>query len=77
MRLGKGTDMQAVDARRVRAVSRADVPAGLSAVARGLRSLAKRAGPKSSGPRAYRREGFPEIELYQIMAGRRDRFDGL
>ena len=26
------------------------------------------------GPRAYRREGFPEHELYQLMSGRRDRF---
>lgn len=34
------------------------------------------AGP-GGGPRGYPREGFPEIELHEIMAGRRDRFDGL
>jgi fructose 1,6-bisphosphatase len=27
------------------------------------------------GPRGYHRQGFPEIELHQIMAGRKDRFD--
>ncbi len=32
---------------------------------------------RSHGPRGYRREGFPEIELYQIIAGRKDRFNGL
>ncbi len=29
------------------------------------------------GPRAHRREGYPEHELYQIIAGRQDRFRGL
>jgi hypothetical protein len=29
------------------------------------------------GPRQCPREGFPEIELHEILAGRRDRFDGL
>ena len=33
-------------------------------------------GP-ASGPREYRREGFPESELYRIMSGRQDRFEGL
>ena len=27
------------------------------------------------GPRGYPREGFPEIELQQIMAGYKERFD--
>ena len=27
--------------------------------------------------RGYPREGFPEIELHEIVAGRRERFDGL
>ena len=35
------------------------------------------AGSGGPGPRGYPREGFPEIELHEIMAGRRDRFDGL
>ncbi len=35
------------------------------------------AGSGGPGPRSYTREGFPEIELHEIMAGRRDRFDGL
>jgi hypothetical protein len=34
------------------------------------------AGP-GGGPRQYPRDGFPEIELHEIVAGRRDRFDGL
>jgi hypothetical protein len=25
-----------------------------------------------SGPRGYRREGFPEHELYELISGRRD-----
>ena len=34
-------------------------------------------GP-GTGIRGYgRREGFPEHELHQIVAGRKDRFDGL
>jgi hypothetical protein len=28
------------------------------------------------GPRGYHREGFPEVELHQVMSGRKDRFDG-
>lgn len=28
-------------------------------------------------PRGYRREGFPEHELYQVLSGRKDRFDSL
>ena len=34
------------------------------------------AGP-GGGPRQYPRDGFPEIELHEIMTGRKDRFDGL
>ncbi len=30
-----------------------------------------------NGIRGCRREGYPEIELYQILAGRKDKFDGL
>ena len=26
-------------------------------------------------PRGYRREGFPEIELHQVISGHKDRFD--
>jgi hypothetical protein len=33
-------------------------------------------GP-ARGPQQYRREGFPESELYRIMSGRQDRFQGL
>jgi len=29
------------------------------------------------GPRSYPREGYPEHELHQIVAARKDRFDGL
>ncbi len=29
-----------------------------------------------NGIRGYRREGYPEIELYHILAGRKDKFDG-
>jgi len=32
---------------------------------------------RAHGPRGYRREGFPEHELYQVMSGRRDRFGGI
>jgi hypothetical protein len=31
----------------------------------------------SVGPRGYRREGFPEHEMHQVIAGRRDRFSGM
>jgi hypothetical protein len=42
-----------------------------------LRTVARLAKGRSRGPRAYRAEGFPEHELYQVMAGKRDRFHGL
>jgi hypothetical protein len=29
------------------------------------------------GPRGYHREGFPEHEMHQVIAGRRDRFEGM
>jgi hypothetical protein len=28
-----------------------------------------------AAPRYYRREGYPEIELHQLMSGHKDRFD--
>ena len=28
-----------------------------------------------STPRSYRREGYPELELHQLISGRKDRFD--
>jgi hypothetical protein len=28
-----------------------------------------------STPRHYRREGYPEIEIHQVMSGHRERFD--
>lgn len=28
-----------------------------------------------STPRQYRREGYPEVALHQVMSGHRDRFD--
>jgi hypothetical protein len=34
-------------------------------------------GPNGGTPRGYRREGFPEHELYQVLSGRKDRFDSL
>jgi hypothetical protein len=33
-------------------------------------------GP-AQGPRQYRREGFPESELYRVISGKQDRFEGL
>lgn len=33
-------------------------------------------GGGGNGPRGYKREGFPEHELYQLMSGHRDRMDG-
>ena len=32
---------------------------------------------QGNGIRGYRREGYPEIELQQIIAGSRDKFDSL
>ncbi len=34
-------------------------------------------GSGGPGPRKYPSERLPEIELHEIVAGRRDRFDGL
>ncbi len=71
--------MQAIGSKQAKAVRQVATPAPgvLSLAARIMRSLISGARPKSSGPRSYEREGFPEIELQQIIAGRRDKFDGL
>ena len=34
-------------------------------------------GRPGSGPRGFRREGFPEHEWQQVISGRRDRFAGM
>ena len=34
-------------------------------------------GSSAVAPRAYRREGFPDCELAQIAAGKKDRFPDL
>jgi hypothetical protein len=34
-------------------------------------------GSNRGGPRGYRREGFPEHELYQVISGKRDKFHDL
>jgi len=56
------------------------IPAIAAALRAAVRPLS-RAGRwfvrPAKGPRGYHREGFPEIELQQIMAGRKDRFDGM
>ncbi len=51
------------------------VPAKL--IARSVSALSKLIAGSGGGYRSYRREGFPEHELHQIVAGRKDRFDGL
>ncbi len=61
------------------ALPKVHVPApSLDGVARVLTAPLSLAGRavfgKAQGPRGYRREGFPEHELYQVMSGRRDRF---
>jgi len=40
-------------------------------------ALGKLIAGSGGGYRSYKREGFPEHELQQIVAGRKDRFDGL
>ena len=69
--------MQATQTKPTRIARRVATPAVWNLAARLVRSLTNGARLKGSGPRFYRREGFPEIELYQIIAGRKDRFDGL
>jgi len=46
-------------------------------VAKAVSALSKLIAGSGGGYRSYRREGFPEHELHQIVAGRKDRFDGL
>jgi len=46
-------------------------------VAKTVSALSKLIAGSGSGYRSYPREGFPEHELHQIVAGRKDRFDGL
>jgi hypothetical protein len=46
-------------------------------VAKTVSALGKLIAGSGSGYRSHRREGFPEHELHQIVAGRKDRFDGL
>jgi hypothetical protein len=57
---------------------RSPIP-GISAALRAAARPFSRVGGwfvgSDKGPRGYHREGFPEIELHQIMAGRKDRFD--
>jgi len=54
----------------------ARLPTGL--VARSASAIGRWfAGSSGGAPRGYPREGFPEIELHEIVAGRRERFDGL
>jgi len=56
----------------------ASVSLSAAMVARSASALGRwLVGSGGPGPRGYLREGFPEIELHEIMAGRRDRFDGL
>lgn len=47
----------------------------MTATARRLSAAARLVLGGGGGPRGYRREGYPEHELYQLMAGRKDRFD--
>lgn len=68
--------MQAIKTKPTSIARQVATPAGWNLAARLLRSLTNGARPKASGPRSYRREGYPEIELHQIIAGRKDRFDG-
>ncbi len=69
--------MQATETKPTSIARQVATPAVWNLAARLLRPFMNGARPKGSGPRSYRREGFPEIELYQIIAGRKDRFDGL
>ena len=73
MAIAQRTAGQAAGA-RVRTVA---VRAPRALVAKTVSALSKLIAGSGGGYRSYRREGFPEIELHEIMAGRRDRFDGL
>jgi hypothetical protein len=45
-------------------------------VAKTVSALGRLVFGSGGGYRSYGREGFPEHELHQIVAGRKDRFDG-
>lgn len=46
-------------------------------VAKTVSILGKLVAGSGGGYRSYPKEGFPEHELQQIVAGRKNRFDGL
>ncbi|TMG02718.1 MAG: hypothetical protein E6I03_05515 [Chloroflexi bacterium] len=73
MAIAQRTAGQAVRA-RVRTVT-VRTPGAL--VAKTVSALGKLIAGSGGGYRSYKREGFPEHELQQIVAGRKDRFDGL
>jgi len=73
MAIAQRTAGQAAGA-RVRTVA---VRAPRALVAKTVSALSKLIAGSGGGYRSYRREGFPEHELHQIVAGRKDRFDGL
>lgn len=67
--LPKVVQLPRIEVSRPKGVARM-LTAPFAAVGRAL------VGP-ARGPRQYRREGFPESELYRIMSGRQDKFQGL
>jgi hypothetical protein len=67
--LPKAVSLPRITVNRPSGVARI-MAAPLAAVGRALM------GP-ANGPREYRREGFPESELYRIVSGKQDRFQGL
>ncbi len=71
--------MQAIQGKQAKAAAQVATPAPAisNLAARFMKSLISAARIKSSGPRSYRREGFPEIELQQVISGRKDKFDSL
>jgi len=73
MAIAQRTAGQAVGS-RVRTVA---VRAPGALVSKSLSALSKLIAGSGGGYRSYPREGFPEHELHQIVAGRKDRFDGL
>ena len=48
-----------------------------SLVARSMSVLGRLVAGSGGGIRSYPRERFSDYELHQIVAGRKDRFDGL
>ena len=69
--------MQAIESVPKSITKRVVVPAGWNLIVRLGRAFKRHRRASTCGPCGYRREGFPEIELYQVLAGRRDKFDGL